>query len=146
MRKTPIERFTEKYIVTSCGCWIWIASIGSHGYGQLGLNDKIVTAHTFSYNNFIGLIPDGLELDHLCRNRSCVCPWHLETVPHKINMKRGINLFGNNIHNKSKTYCPQGHPYNADNTYIGDHNDRQCRICRANADKRYKAKRRLSKK
>lgn len=112
----------------SNGCWIWIGSIFNKGlksYGQIRLgrkeNSKCQRAHRVTYEHFIGKIPDGLELDHLCKNTLCVNPKHLEPVTHAENMKRG---YWNN-----KTRCIHGHEYK-NNTYINVRGHRECKICR----------------
>lgn len=69
-------------------CWTWTAGKSAAGYGQLRINHVLVYAHRWSYEHLRADIPTGLELDHLCENRACVNPWHLEPVTHKINMQR----------------------------------------------------------
>jgi len=84
------------------------------------------SAHRLSYETEIGPIPEGLELDHLCRVRSCVNPLHLEPVTHQENVRRGegANFWRN------KTHCPQGHEYTEENTGISNRNNEKCRYCR----------------
>ena len=90
------------------GCWLWLLSLGNHGYGQGSapwFNGKRVdVAHRLSYMAFKGKIKAGDEVDHLCRNRSCVNPDHLEVVPKRINVRRQFNL-------KSEDFskCAYGH-------------------------------------
>lgn len=106
-------------------CWIWTAGRNSDGYGHLKVSGHMVDAHRFTYELLVGSIPPGLELDHLCRVRLCVRPSHLEPVPHEVNVKRGKS--GWNW--REKTHCPQGHPYDASNTYVHQ-GARHCRTCR----------------
>ena len=124
MKPKDITRFFSKVKQTD-NCWIWISYIGRDGYGRFNINSTKIPAHRFSYELFKGDIPIGLELDHLCRNRACVNPEHLEPVTHQINILRGI---GTAAINARKTHCPQGHPYSGDNlrTY---QSGRMCRIC-----------------
>jgi hypothetical protein len=114
-------------IIQSRNCWIWIGAKIWSGYGQFGLNGKLKLAHRVSYELFKEDIPEGLQLDHLCKNRSCVNPDHLEIVTTQENTRRGLT--GKINHHKLKnTHCPQGHPYSEENTYLYN-NGRKCREC-----------------
>jgi hypothetical protein len=106
-------------------CWLWTAGLSiSGGYGQFGLNGRQLQAHRVAYELLIADIPDGLQIDHLCRVRACVNPWHLEPVTLLENARRGARA--------TKSACANGHPFDADNTYIwrvGDRTTRRCRAC-----------------
>jgi len=133
-RRPAIERFLEKIERQDSGCWFWTAAIQNMGYGLFNVGGRKFLAHRFAYEYFKGTIPDGCELDHLCRNTNCVSPNHLEAVTHAENNRRGNGggfhpTLTNAVSNKSKTHCPHGHPYNKENTYYWN-NQRQCRICR----------------
>ena len=105
-RRRAIGNFWPKVNKAGPGdCWIWTASKDRLGYGKFGRPS--VLAYRFSYELHRGKIPSGLELDHLCRNPSCVNPEHLEAVTHRVNMLRGI---GPSAVNARKTHCKQGHP------------------------------------
>lgn len=132
--RTLIERFTEKIAEPSDNhndCWEWNGSKTGNGYGQIWLNRKNTAAHRLSHELFIGPIPEGHAVDHLCRNRLCVRPDHLQALSHRENWSQW---------NLGKTHCRHGHPYNEENTYR-HRGERQCRICLRDATRRYQAKR-----
>jgi len=108
-------------------CWLWLGA-KTTGYGVMRLRGKNVLAHRFAYEDIVGSIPEGLQIDHLCRNPSCVNPSHLEVVTNKENCLRGESP---NAINARKTHCDNGHPFDEQNTYVRpDNGQRQCRICR----------------
>lgn len=107
-------------------CWPWTGAMQGQGYGQYGKPMRL--AHRISYEFFVGPIPEGLTLDHLCRNRQCVNPSHLEPVTRGENVLRGESLPARNAR---KTHCPKGHPYDDINTYVSPNTGwRQCKACR----------------
>lgn len=127
-----VENFWSKVEKTD-SCWNWIGSISKSGYGKFTLNQKPSYAHRASYELIKGKIPDGLQIDHLCRNRKCVNPEHLEVVTQQENKKRGLAGFITGLKQRAKTHCPQGHEYSKENTYFSKHkkgNKRHCRICK----------------
>lgn len=115
------DRFASK-VVFGDDCWLWQAALDPCGYGQFYWNGRPRKAHRVAYELAVGPIPDGLELDHLCRIRHCVRPEHLDAVPHHVNVGRGL-------HGVLTTHCPQGHPYDQGNTYVGPGSHRRCRTC-----------------
>jgi len=128
---SAIERFQAKIEVLPNGCWRWTASANHKGYGMFSYNGRMGSAHRFSYQQFTGVISEGLTLDHICRNRWCVNPSHLEPVTNQENCRRGDT----GIANTRKTHCPAGHLYSPENTYIYQTKDgrrlRSCRKCHA---------------
>jgi hypothetical protein len=124
----PLDvRIRENVTVTQSGCWEY-AHRDAKGYGRMWVGSRcdgsraFKLAHRISYEEFVGPIPEGLVLDHLCRNHACVNPEHLEPVTNAENVRRGVR--------KTKTHCPQGHPYDADNTLRDKHGKRYCIACR----------------
>lgn len=108
--KPAIERFMSKVEKSCDGCWNWRGSIAPNGYGKFSIEKnrirKTFNAHRFSYQYFKGEIPHGLTIDHLCRNRGCVNPDHLEVLTLKENLLRGSGVGGRNA---KKTHCSKGH-------------------------------------
>lgn len=110
------------------GCWEWTGYRCSNNYGYWKQRDsKIILPHRFAYEQLVGPIPDGLVLDHLCRNPPCVNPEHLEPVTQRVNLLRGI---GGSARAARVTHCPSGHPYDLLNTYYHKDGSRDCRPCR----------------
>jgi hypothetical protein len=108
------------------GCWLWVGGLTRNGYGSFCLYDAgrqtTSRAHRFAYELLVGPIPDGLQLDHLCRVRSCVNSRHMEPVTSRENSLRGVGLAAQNI---VKTHCPRGHQYDMELK-----GRRWCSVCR----------------
>ncbi len=124
--------------IPESGCYVFIGSIDEHGYGRLGVNGRTIRAHKIAYALLVGPVPEGHELDHKCRVRSCWNPFHLEPVTHRVNMLRGV---GPTAANAKKTACDRGHPLDAGNTYIDRSGGRRCRKCNADAARAYRLRR-----
>lgn len=105
-------------------CWLWTGGKVGGGYGRFYINAKRILAHRFIYELLIGPIPAELELDHLCRNRPCVNPFHLEAVTRRVNILRGETIPARNA---VKTHCNYGH--SLEDSYIGLDGSRHCRPC-----------------
>lgn len=126
-------------ITFSDGCWEWKAAVEpTGGYGILNVNGRTRKAHKVVYEILVGSVPEGLELDHLCRNRRCVKPGHLEPVTRRENVARGV---APSAVNTAKTHCVHGHPFSGDNLILRSDGGRRCRICRRDGNRRMKARR-----
>jgi len=109
-------------------CLLWTGRKSKNGYGQFrvgsrGIDRRMVRAHKWIYEYLVGCVPDGLDLDHLCRNRACVNHLHLEPVTRRENLRRSP------LSNYNKTHCKNGHEYNQLNTRIARNGQRVCRAC-----------------
>lgn len=134
---TIISRFMTRVIIGPIfGCWEWRGHHDS-GYGVLRLGAGHIGAHRLSYELYIGPIPPDLHIDHLCRNRGCCNPWHLEPVTPGENILRGETPAARN---KAKTHCLRGHLLEGGNLYINKNNGRCCRACAKMWDKIYKVR------
>lgn len=111
------------------GCWYWFGAVHHTGYGVIRVAGRQFRAHRFSFEAFGGLIPAGLVLDHLCRQRLCVNPAHLEVVTERVNILRGKSP---SAVNAQKSQCPSGHDYESPNA----EGKRRCLQCRNACDRR----------
>lgn len=121
-------RFEAKYEVDAGGCWLWTANLDTSGYGRFWFEGRTVSAHRFSYEQLIGPIPEGLDIDHLCRVRHCVNPEHMEPVTRQVNGLRGV---GPQAVHAAQTHCIRGHELAGDNLIIVEYTGRPARSCRA---------------
>ena len=133
-KRVPVsaEKYAERFwskVKKTRSCWIWTASTyWSHGltYGHVYFYGRVRAAHRIAYIITYGFIPDGMDIDHLCRKTLCVNPKHLEPVPHRVNViDRGQGPFAERAR---QTHCKYGHEFTPENTYI--HKSRKVRVCR----------------
>src|SRR5690606_14050374 len=119
------DRFWKKVEPTGF-CWKWTGGLNPGGYGRFSVGGRCVAAHRFAYEALVGPIPEGLVLDHLCRNRACVNPDHTEPVTDRVNTLRG---FGPSALNARATRCSEGHEFTDENTYLNQSGSRVCLTC-----------------
>jgi hypothetical protein len=132
LRDRSIDTMFWGKVVKGEGCWIWSGEILRTGYGRHWEANGRCLAHRRAYELTIGPIPKGFQLDHLCRNRACVNPAHLEAVTARVNNLRSQSPSAKNA---AKTHCKRGHEFNEANTYrhkVG----RSCRTCQRERDRR----------
>lgn len=138
MTVTVRERLLSRLVIDpGADCLRWIGSTNGKGYGVIIIGGRGMMTHRIMYEMFAGPIPDGLQLDHLCRNPICANVDHLEPVTRRENILRGISVTAANAR---KTHCKRGHEFTAENTLLVAAG-RQCRTC-ANLMKRARRKRR----
>ena len=131
-----IARFWDKAL-KSDGCWEWTAGKNFNGYGEFSYKDRKVKAHRFSYELARGVIRH--TIDHLCRNRGCVNPSHMEDVPIQTNTMRGTGL---NAQAMRSGFCLRGHSLSGDNIKISSRGVRVCKLCRRICENARNAKKR----
>lgn len=111
-------------------CWLWKSCISpTQGYARIWIDGRLKEAHPIAYRLAIGPIPDGLQLDHLCRVRHCVRPSHLEAVTRKVNILRGESPMARE---SRQTSCIHGHAFDEANTWFDKFGKRHCRTCNRN--------------
>lgn len=120
--KTYHERFWERVEYSPCGCWLWKGQLNNKGYGQFWIGNKAYLSHRMSYAELAAPIPEGFELDHMCRVVRCLNPAHVVPVTHRENMRRSKAA--------TKMACKRGHDWtNPHNVYIRKSGTRWCAAC-----------------
>lgn len=140
MRLLPHERF-QKYFQEADGCWMWQGKKWHNGYGAFYVGGgrsgpKVIGAHRFAWEMVNGPIPDGLEIDHLCKTRACVNPAHMEVVTHAENMRRATGW-----KKVPATHCKYGHPFDEENTTFLPDGKRACRTCQRERMRKHRGER-----
>jgi hypothetical protein len=121
-----LDRLLDKTAAGWGGCIVWTGVL-RNGYGVISSGNRWLRAHRVAYELLVGPIPDGLVLDHLCRNTRCINPHHLEPVTVRENTLRSPIALS--AINARKTHCPAGHEYSPENTYLRANGHRACRAC-----------------
>lgn len=126
-------RLRARIVERGDGCWDWIGTRTSKGYGMARVDGRTTTAHRVVYEALVGPIPPGHHLDHSCRHAGCVNPAHVEPVTPAENRRRQVMLHGTDHYLGAKTHCPAGHAYSGRNLYVYVDRDgqahRRCLAC-----------------
>lgn len=132
--RTFRQRLLSRLIIDPSGCILWTGSINNCGYGRITANGQSRYVHRLVWELFVGPVPDGLQLDHLCRVRHCANVAHLEPVSPRENVLRGDTFAAAYA---LKTHCPHGHEYTPANTKI-NRGRRFCRTCARITERHYR--------
>ena len=131
-------RFMARVEIRENGCWYWLGAINKTGYGVSSIDGQKTLAHRAFWIFENGQVPEGMDLDHLCRNRACINPEHLEVVTRSVNLRRGFEARG----------CRNGHKFNNEDFSIVHRSDgtteRRCKVCHRANNKRVKARKRIA--
>lgn len=134
------SRFWRQTMKVEDGCIVWAGTLTPRGYGQFSVDNKHYAAHRLAYSKLVGPVPVGLVCDHLCRNRACVNPEHIDVVTNRENIIRGEGPAMLTRMNRAKTHCPAGHEYTVTNTRVDSRGRRGCRTCSLAFSRKYKAR------
>ena len=137
------DRIMRRVEVAPDGCWLWTGALAPNGYGivQKGRRAGTTVVHKAMWQLDNGPVPDGLELDHLCRVRRCCNPAHLEPVTRQTNVDRGLQAAGK----QRRTECINGHPFTSNNTITTSRQLRSCRTCQNRRNREYRARKKATR-
>lgn len=138
MDAKALDRFVSK-LDTSGDCWIWTGTTNGHGYGQFYYQKKKYTAHRWALHFLVEPVAEGLHIDHLCRNRLCANPDHLEAVTQAENNRRAGAV------QKERDHCRKGHEYTPENTRLRPGGARRCLVCMRGYRRAYEERKRNEK-
>ena len=139
-------RSVADYIDSDGPCWVWVGARNPKtDYGVIRVAGELKYAHRYVWESLVGPIPDGFHIDHLCFNRPCVNPDHLEPVTLAENNRRQRRKGGPPAANGRKTHCLRGHPFDEQNTYMRPEGGRRCRTCRDDEARRRDARNRIAR-
>jgi len=130
----PVARFWA-YVTPAPAfdCWVWAGAKDRGGYGRFKIGQRSLIAHRWGWEHMFGPIPEGLALDHLCRNTLCVNPYHLEPVTNRVNSQRRTGA------TPDRRACVNGHPYTEATVYLRN-GTRYCRVCNRDHARAYRAR------
>lgn len=133
--------FRRSVVNEETGCIEWIGAASAGGYGRIQVAGKSEFTHRVSYALFVGELKDNMHIDHLCRNRICFRPDHLEQVTPGVNAMRGLAGKVRGAQQRAKTHCPRNHPYDKENTIWDKRGYRLCMICHKVQQSEYRKRR-----
>lgn len=142
---TADERFAASFIVQDgplpTPCHVWQGCLDKDRYGWWSVENRSLKPHRWAYERWVGAIPAGLVIDHLCNNPSCVNPCHLQAVTQRENVLRGTGITAWHL---AKTHCHRGHEFSPENTYVATNGGRVCKTCRKGHMASYREKRKVA--
>lgn len=140
-KATIFERLFARVVKQADGCWIWTGALNKAGYGAIGGGGKVFRTHRVMYEHLVGPIPDGLQLDHLCRVRACCNPAHLEPVTNHENWMRGQHRVVTVIRDG---ICQRGHVLAESGSYVRRNGGILCRVCVLANNKAYRDRKKVA--
>ena len=126
-----VAKIEGRLVIDHHGCWVWQGAKSSEGYGRVRIpGGGLAYTHRAMFESAKGPVPDGRQIDHLCRNRACCNPDHLEAVTPLVNVHRSTAAEVNKRMREQRTHCRRGHLLDAENSYFYANGYRSCRECR----------------